>query len=46
MSYISDYECGAIDRDEYEQFGAEENRRDRIDGERYYEEFTEGDVDE
>ena len=37
MSYYSDYKHGAITREEYDQFAAEENYADMVDQERYYE---------
>ena len=44
MSYISDYEHGG-DQFEYEQCGAEENRRDRIEQEEHYNECEQVEMD-
>lgn len=36
MSYISDYKHGAITKEEYDQFAAEENYADKVDREELY----------
>lgn len=39
MSIYSDYKVGAIDDFEFEQYAAEENRRDRWERNHLYDEF-------